>query len=140
MIKALSNNGKLIIVHAAGNDPGSELIKTIWPLENPFPSLGKKIYTDLRLSLKSNELKNLKFNKIKNIRYYLRALPEEISNGISTSIVFSAWNASTYVTQMNDDEVLKIEKAFIHIKPTQKIIKKYGGMWFNDELIVIEKK
>ena len=41
---------------------------------------------------------------------------------------------------MNDDEVLKVEKNFKHIKPTQKIIKKYGGMWFNDELIVIEKK
>ena len=41
---------------------------------------------------------------------------------------------------MNDEEVLKIEKKFKHIEPTQKIIKKYGGMWFNDELIVIEKK
>ena len=41
---------------------------------------------------------------------------------------------------MNDDEVLKVEKNFNHIKPTQKIIKKYGGMWFKDELIVIEKK
>ena len=87
-----------------------------------------------------NPCQKFKFNPIKNIKYSLRALPEEISNGISTSIIFSAWNASTYVTQMNDDEVLKIEKKFKHIKPTQKIIKKYGGLWFNDELIVIEKK
>ena len=140
MVNALSKKGKLIVVHASGNDPASELINKLWPKENPFPSLGKKIYNDLKLIIDKQELKNLKFNQIKNIKYYLRALPEEISNGISTSIIFSAWNASTYVTQMNDDEVLKVEKNFKHIKPTQKIIKKYGGMWFNDELIVIEKK
>tara|TARA_B100000686_G_C16642807_1_gene891109 strand:+ start:50 stop:1159 length:1110 start_codon:yes stop_codon:yes gene_type:complete len=140
MIDALSKNGKLVVVHASGKDPAYELIKKIWPNENPFPTLGKKIYSDLKSMLSSNELQKLKFNPIKNIKYSLRALPEEISNGISTSIIFSAWNASTYVTQMNDDEVLKIEKKFKHIKPTQKIIKKYGGLWFNDELIVIEKK
>ena len=43
------------------------------------------------------------------------------------------------IKNMNDDEVLKVEKKFQHIEPTQKIIKKYGGMWFNDEIIVIEK-
>ena len=139
MIDALSKKGKLIIVHASGNDPAHELVKKIWPKENPFPSLGKKIQKDLKSLLTSKELKNLNFHPIKNIKYSLRALPEEISNGISTSIVFSAWNASTYVTQMNDDEVLKVEKKFQHIEPTQKIIKKYGGMWFNDEIIVIEK-
>ncbi len=140
MINALNKNGKLVLVHAAGNDPAHELIKEIWPKEKPFPALGKEIYKDLQSIFSSKELQKIKFNSIKNIKYTLRALPEEISNGISTSIVFSAWNASTYVTQMNDEEVLKIEKNFKHIKPTQKIIKKYGGMWFNDELIVIEKK
>jgi len=140
MIEALSKNGKLLIVHAAGKDPASELVKIIWPKENPFPTLGKQIFKNLKSKLSKDELKNIKFYPIKIIKYDLRALPEEISNGISTSIVFSAWNASTYVTQMNDDEVLKIEKSFKHITPTQKIIKKYGGMWFNDELIIIEKK
>ena len=107
---------------------------------NIFNSLGNKIYADLKSLLTSEELKKLKFHPIKNIRYCLRALPEEISNGISTSIVFSAWNASTYVTQMNDDEVLKVEKTYKHIEATQKSIKKHGGMWFNDELLIIEKK
>ena len=83
---------------------------------------------------------NLKFYPIQDIKYFLRALPEEISNGISTSIIFSAWNAAIYVTQMNDDVVLKVEKRFSHIKPTQRIIQKYGGMWFNDEILVIQKK
>ncbi len=140
MINALSKNGKLIIVHASGKDPGNELIGSIWPKEKPFPTLGKAIINDLKLILDSSQIEKLKFHKIKNIKYNLRALPEEISNGISTSIIFSAWNASTYVTQMNDKDVLKVEKSFKHIKPTQKIIKKYGGVWFNDELIVIEKK
>ena len=140
MIKALSKNGKLVIVHSAGKDPAHKLINKIWPKENPYPTLGKEIFADLKSTLGKDELKKLSFYPIKNIKYFLRALPEEISNGISTSIVFSAWNASTYVTQMNDTEVLKIEKNFSHIKPTQKIIKKYGGMWFNDEMLIIQKK
>ena len=47
MIDALSKNGKLVVVHASGKDPAYELIKKIWPNENPFPTLGKKIYSDL---------------------------------------------------------------------------------------------
>ena len=76
----------------------------------------------------------------KKIKYNLRALPEEIANGISTSAVFSAWNAATYVNQINDIEIVKVEKNNKHIKPTQQIIKKYSGLWFNDEILVIEKK
>jgi len=139
MIKALSSGGKLIVIHSSGNDSAYELIKKIWPKENPFPTLGKEIFEDLK-NFHSSLLINLKFHPIKIIRYNLRALPEEITKGISTSAVFSAWNAATYVNQINDSEILKIEKKFQHIKPTQAIIKKYKGLWFNDEMLVIEKK
>ena len=39
MIRALKKNGKLLTVHAAGKDPANDIIKKIWPKENPFPSL-----------------------------------------------------------------------------------------------------
>jgi hypothetical protein len=41
MIKALAPKGQLIIIHAAGKDPANQIIKKIWPKENPFPSFGK---------------------------------------------------------------------------------------------------
>ena len=45
------------------------------------------------------------FEKKTNIRYVLRALPNEISGGIATSLIFSAWNAAIYVNQMSDKHV-----------------------------------
>ena len=37
MIDALKPKGKLLTIHAAGNDPANQIIKKIWPKENPFP-------------------------------------------------------------------------------------------------------
>ena len=50
MIQSLGDQGKLILVHAFGNDPGVEIIHKIWPDENPFSSLA----TDIIVELKKN--------------------------------------------------------------------------------------
>ena len=140
MIEALSSKGKLLIIHAGGSDPGSKIIKNIWPNDNPFPSLSKDIIEYLKKNLNKNQLKEINIKKAKNIRYYLRALPNEISNGISTSVIFSAWNAAVYVNQISDLEILKAEKNNSYEKIVTKIIKKNNGLWFNDELLTISKK
>ena len=57
---------------------------------------------------------------------------------ISTSLIFSAWNALTYVGQINNEYVMEAEKNNQHVQHVQEIIKKYGTLWFNDELLVIE--
>jgi hypothetical protein len=64
----------------------------------------------------------------------------KIGNGISTSVIFSAWNAAVYVNQINDLEILKAEKNNSYEAIVKKIIKKYDGLWFNDELLIITKK
>ena len=79
-------------------------------------------------------------NQLKTIRYVLRALPNEISGGIGTSLIFSAWNASIYVNQMDDEKVTKVEKTKNYEKVVQKIVKKNKGLYFNNEIFVIEKK
>ena len=110
MIKSLNKKGKLAVIHACGNDPGNQIIKKIWPKEKPFPSLYKSILKYIRKNTDKNLLKDLKFNKKTNIRYVLRALPNEISGGIATSLVFSAWNAAIYVNQISDEQILNAEK------------------------------
>ena len=62
MINALSKNGKLIVVHSCGNDPGQELINKIWPKEKPFPSLAKEIYLDLKRNFDTKFIKSFKLN------------------------------------------------------------------------------
>ncbi len=140
MIRALKSKGKLLTIHAAGKDPANEIIKKIWPKENPFPSLTNSIISYLKKNLDKDLLSKLSFHEKKNIKCKLRALPSEISGSIATSLVFSAWNASIYVNQIDDDKVMKVEKTRNYEKIVQNVVAKNKGLYFNNEIFVIEKK
>ena len=140
MIKALAPNGKLIVVHAAGKDPANEIIKKIWPKENPYPALASEITKYLKLNLTKDNLKKLKFLDKKIIRCKLRALPNEIQGGIATSVIFSAWNVAIYVNQIDDFKVFEAEKSQQYQKIVSKIINLNKGLYFNNEMFVIIKK
>ena len=85
-------------------------------------------------------MKTLKFNKKQPIKYALRALPNEISGGIATSLIFSAWNAAVYVNQISDEQIMKAERKNFYQKVVKNIVNKNKGLYFNNELFVIEKK
>ena len=80
------------------------------------------------------------FHKTQKIKYILRALPNEISGGIATSLIFSAWNAAVYVNQISDEQIMRAERQKNYQKIVQQIVNKYQGIYFNNELFVIEKK
>ena len=140
MLKSLDKNGKLVVIHASGGDPGNKIVKKIWPKEKPFPSLHNSILRYIKGNIDKNLLKNLRFGKKKKVKYILRALPNEISGGIATSLVFSAWNAAVYVNQISDEQVMKAERNKNYLKTVKEIVNKNKGLYFNDELFVIEKK
>ena len=60
-------------------------------------------------------------------------------NFFATSLVFSAWNACTYVAQMSDQMVKEKEADQSYIECVENIIRNNDGLWFNDELLVIER-
>ena len=140
MIQALKPKGKLLTIHASGKDPANEIVRKIWPKEDPFPSLGNSIISYLKKNLDKDLLSSLSFGEKRIIKCKLRALPTEISGGIATSLVFSAWNASIYVNQMDDDKVMKVEKTKNYEKVVQNIVSKNKGLYFNNEIFVIERK
>ena len=70
----------------------------------------------------------------------MRALPNEISGGIATSLISSAWNAAVYVNQISDEQIMRAERQKNYQKIVQQIVNKYQGIYFNNELFVIEKK
>ena len=140
MIKSLEKKGKLVVIHASGNDPANKIIKKIWPKEKPFPTLYNSILKYIKKDLDKNLLKNLKFSKKRKVKYILRALPNEISGGISTSLMFSAWNAAIYVNQMSDEQVIKAERSKNYLNIVKDIVNKNKGLYFNDELFIIERK
>ena len=140
MIKSLDKNGKLVVVHACGGDPGNQIVKKIWPKEKPFPSLHDSIVKYIKNNTDKEFLRDLKFHKKQKIKYILRALPNEISGGIATSLIFSAWNAAVYVNQISDEQIMRAERQKNYQKIVQQIVNKYQGIYFNNELFVIEKK
>ena len=140
MISALAKKGKLIVVHAAGKDPANQIIKKIWPKENPYPSLANEITKYLRSNLPKEQLEKLNFLKKKIIRCKLRALPNEIQGGIATSVIFSAWNVAIYVNQIDELKVLSIEKSQNYQKIVSEIVNKNNGLYFNNEIFVIQRK
>ena len=140
MIKSLEKKGKLVVVHASGGDPASKIVKKIWPKEKPFPTLYNSILKYIKKNIDKKLLKDLKFSKKKRVKYVLRALPNEIKGGIATSLIFSAWNAAVYVNQISDEQVMKAERNKDYLKIVKKIVNENKGLYFNDELFVIEKK
>ena len=127
-------------MHSYGDDPGYEIINKIWPNEKPFPSKGNEIITYLKTNLENSLINNLIFNEPEIVKYNLRVLPNETTNGIATSLIFSSWNAATYVAQISDDKILEKEREGNYPEFIRTIIKKYNGLWFNDEIIQIERK
>ena len=111
-----------------------------WPLHKPFPSLAKDITTHLKDILPDDHLNKLTFQSPQTLRYNLRTLPNEIENGISTSLIFSSWNVVTYVGQIDNDKVREMETNNQYVQHIQKAIKKYGSLWFNDEMLIIGRK
>ncbi|MDC3162247.1 hypothetical protein OA670_01375 [Candidatus Pelagibacter sp.] len=140
MLKSLDKKGKLVVVHACGKDPGNKIIKRIWPNEKPFPSLYNSILKYIKNNTDKDLLKTLKFNKKQTIKYVLRALPNEISGGIATSLIFSAWNAAVYVNQISDEQIMRAEGKKYYQKIVQQVVNNNKGLYFNNELFVIEKK
>jgi len=74
------------------------------------------------------------------IRYNMHVMPDEIEHSIGTSTLFAAWNAAVYVNQIEDERIEPIIQTARYLKVTAKILKKYNGLWFNDESFVVSKK
>ena len=80
------------------------------------------------------------FREPEIFEYNLRSQPNEINSGIATSLVFSAWNACTYVAQISDQMVKEKEADQSYIKCIEDTIRDHDGLWFYDEMLVADRK
>ena len=143
LVNSLGNGGRLIGIHSSGEDPGHEIIKYIWPNDNPFISDRHSLLKALKTELGSDRRYfNIKSNSdIRSIfKYHMHSLPSELEASIGTSTLFAAWNAATYVGQIDEQRLEEAMKSVDYLEITQEILKKFGGLWFNDESYTISKK
>jgi hypothetical protein len=143
LVRSLGPSGRLLAVQSSGDDPALELVRKVWPDEDPFKVDRHELIKVLREEL-GRDARNFNFvagSDAKAIfRYEMHTLPSEVQQSIGTSTLFAAWNASIYVAQIEDERLESVITSGDYLKHTSEILKKHKGLWFNDESFVVSRK
>jgi SAM-dependent methyltransferase len=143
LARALAPGGRLIAIHSHGNDPGLEIVRRIWPDENPFTTDRHALLraTKAELGTAGRDLNFGAYADARSLfRYDMHTLPSEISETIGTSTLFAAWNAAVYVAQIEDQRLSEAISSGAYLDATQAVLHEHGGLWFWDESFVISRK
>ncbi|MGE0039110.1 MAG: hypothetical protein AB7S93_26240 [Xanthobacteraceae bacterium] len=144
LAKALGPGGRLIAIHSHGHDPGMEIIRKVWPDDNPFVHDRHQIMKMVKHDL-GTAGRDLNFNAYADnrslFRYDMHTLPTEITEAsIGTSTLFAAWNAAIYVAQVEDDRLAGVVSDRRYLEATREVLREHGGLWFYDESYVISRR
>jgi hypothetical protein len=143
LVRALGPGGRLLGIHSCGNDPGLEIVKRVWPEENPFQTSRHDILRAVRAEL-GRDTRHYNFNAYADaravFRYDMHTLPTEVSESIGTSTLFAAWNAAVYVAQIDDERLGKVIGERKYLDATRDVLQEHGGLWFLDESYVVSRK
>jgi hypothetical protein len=141
----LRKGGRLLGIHSAGNDPGMEIVRAIWPGEDPFTVSRRDLLEATRAAM-GEEARGFRFDALPNrdamFRYEMHTLPEEIDSeaaSIGTSTLLAAWNAATYVAQIEDERLTAAMEDSRYLDATREVLRKHGELWFNDESYIIAR-
>jgi SAM-dependent methyltransferase len=143
LARALGPGGRLIAIHSFGNDPGLDIIRRVWPNDNPFTTDRHQVLKAVKHEL-GPAGRDLNFNAYADnrsiFRYDMHTLPSEISDSIGTSTLLAAWNAAIYVAQVEDDRLSEATSDRRYIEATRDVLREHGGLWFFDESYVISRR
>jgi len=143
LARALGPGGRLIAIHSYGNDPGLDIIRRVWPNDNPFTTDRHQVLKAVKHEL-GPAGRDLNFNAYADnrsiFRYDMHTLPSEISDSIGTSTLLAAWNAAIYVAQVEDDRLSEATSDRRYIEATRDVLREHGGLWFFDESYVISRR
>jgi len=143
LVRCLAPGGRAVTAQSYGYDPGLELIRSIWPEEDPFRTNRHELIRTLQAQLGDHAAEfNFDAGSDDNaiLRYRMHTLPSEISESIGTSTLFAAWNAAIYVAQIEDERLEPVVSSGQYFKATADCLHKHNGLWFNDETFVISRR
>ncbi len=143
LARSLAPGGRMVTIQSCGDDPPLEIIRTLWPDETPFVvdrhELLKALKAELGHDARDFSLAAPPDDK-SLFRYEMHTLPSEIGERVGTSTLFAAWNAAIYVNQIADEMLDAVVTTGAYLEATQAVLKKYGGLWFNDESFVVSRR
>lgn len=143
LVRSLAPGGRLLAIQAYGRDPGLEIIRQLWPDEDPFQVDRHQLLAALRAEL-GPEAGDYSLEAPADdeaiLRYEMHTLPTEIGDRIGTSTLYAAWNAAIYVNQIEDERLDEVVASGAYREATQRVLRRHGGLWFNDETFVVSRR
>jgi hypothetical protein len=143
LARTLAPGGRMITVHSYGDDPGLEIVRKVWPGEDPFLHDRHQILHKMKMEL-GRQHRDLTFKAYADnraiFRYDMHTLPSEIGSNIGTSTLLAAWNAAIYVAQIEDQRLEKVMRDPSYLDATKEVLQEFGGLWFNDECFVVSRR
>jgi SAM-dependent methyltransferase len=143
LARALGPGGRLLGVHSHGDGPGLEIVRRIWPDENPFETDRHHLLREVKAEL-GLFARGLNFHAASDahsrFRYEMYTLPTEVGVNIGSSTLLAAWNAAVYVAQIEDERLESVISHETYLEATAEVLRKYGGLWFWDESYVISRR
>ena len=143
LARSLAPGGRLMAIQSAGGDPALEIVRKLWPGEDPFKvnrhALLAALKSELGRDARDYALTALADEKA-IFRYEMHTLPSEISDRIGTSTLFAAWNAAIYVNQIEDERLEPVVTSGEYLRATHEVLQEQGGLWFNDEVFVVSRR
>ncbi len=140
--RALAPGGRMLTVQSAGGDPAEEIVNAIWPDIDLFPVNRYDLIAALKQEIGPETADfdlTIPSGGDALLSYRMHTLPEEVGPSIGTSTLSAAWNAATYVAQIDDQLLEEVHGATRHYDITADILHKYGGLWFNDEAFTVTR-
>ena len=143
LARSLAPGGRMLTIQSYGEDPSLEIVRTLWPDEAPFlvnrHELLKALKAELGHDARDFGLVAPPDDK-SLFRYQMHTLPSEIGERVGTSTLFAAWNAAIYVNQIADEMLEAAVTTGAYLDATQAVLKRHGGLWFNDESFVVSRR
>jgi hypothetical protein len=139
----LAPGGSMVVIQSTGKDPGMEIIRTLWPDEEPFQTPRNLLLQTLHAQLAEAhaDLRFLSYPDSRaEFRYDLQLQSSQVTSSIGTSALLAAWNAATYVAQVDDERLREVMGRRDYLDVTEAVLHKYNGLWFIDESFIVSRK
>lgn len=140
LARSLNPKGRLVVVQSTGHDPGMEIVRRVWPGDEPFATPRAMLMKELDRQLNGDDAE-FHFENHDDAQslfsYHLHAMPSEVTNRLSTSTALAAWNAAVYVAQVDDERVAEVMHSADYLDVTNEVVLKHGGLWFQDESFAV---
>lgn len=140
--RSLRSHGVLLGIQSSGGDPAGEIVRAVWPDEQPFPVDRHELLAELHRAL-GNDARDYDLMAFPDdestLTYEMHTLPSDLGSNIGTSTLFAAWNAAIYVAQIEDQRVEAATRDGRYLEATEATLQKHGRLWFHDETFVIRR-